>query len=175
MKKMLKSLFLLTLVCALMCGAVALGETAEATEIDFSAYPESFIDWDANFLASYLRSLGLFSADGFVVPLSEGDAAAMDAVGGFIYTTADGSAMDMFFFFDPSNEDLLAAIRENQAIIPAGMEDAAMDMDGMIGALVFSYSLGLDEDHMVALCDAMEALAAHFEIYPDFLLPPVLE
>lgn len=175
MKKMLKSLFLLTLACAMLCSVTALGETAEATEVDFSQYPESFSDWDANYLASYLRVLGLFAADGFVVPLSEGDAEAMEAAGGFIYTTTDASAMDMFFFFDAGKEDLLASIRENQAIIPAGMEEAAMLMDGMIGNLVFSYTMGLDETHMVALYDAMAELAAHFGIEPDFLLSPIME
>lgn len=175
MKKMLKSLFLLTLACAMLCSVTALGETAEATAVDFSQYPESFSEWDANYLASYLRALDLFTTDGFVVPLSEGDAEAMEAAGGFIYTTTDASAMDMFFFFDAGKEELLASIRENQAIIPAGMEEAAMLMDGMIGNLVFSYSMGLDEAHMAALYNAMAELAAHFGLEPDFLLSPIME
>ena len=61
---------------------------------------------------------------------------------------------------------MLDTIRDKHAIV---VGEASVPMDALVGAFAVSYSNSLDEEHITKIVDAFNALAAHYEITPDFI------
>ena len=76
---------------------------------------------------------------------------------------------DAIIHFDANDEAgsaMLDTIRSEHAIV---VGEASVPMDALVGAFAVSYSNSLDEEHVAKIVDAFNALAAHYEITPDFI------
>ena len=186
MKNMLIRVCLLVMIAVLALNCTALGEAAPdadpaldmaaevAAKVDFTQYPEAFSEWNIAYLKMYLRDVGIMENNSWVFDITEGDLNATGASAGVMYIDMEAaSAMDMIFFFDvkegEAKEAALQTVRDTQAITPDVEGAFPTPMDAMLGGFCFSYTMGMDEDHMTIMRAAIYALANHFEIEPDFI------
>lgn len=165
MKNSILKVLALVMVCILALGAIACGSEAKKEEgtVDWSKYPEKLEDWKFADLKDYLRTAGIIEAHEkcLSMDMSEGDLAAGGADAGMIYMdTEAGSIMDIIMVATADN--LLNELRSSHTL-------AGVPMDALLGNFAFSYSNGYDEEHLAAIKQAINDLAAHYGVTPDFI------
>ena len=136
---------------------------APSDDFDWTAYPEDFSAWTIGDMKTYLTAKEILGNDDFML-------IDMSADAGFIYIDATGFTVnDTIIHFDAADEAgaaMLETVRSEHAIV---VGESRVPMDAMLGAFTFSYSNSLDEAHLTAITEAINALAAHYEIAPDFI------
>ena len=194
--KTLNRVLVLALVCILALSLVACTNTPAATEapktepakteapatepakteapddgkIDWTKYPADFSAWTTGDLQTYLTDCELLGNDDFMLIEMSNELEQMSANAGFIYIDATGFTVnDTIIHFDAANEAgaaMLETVRSEHAIV---VGESRVPMDAMLGAFTFRYSNSLDEAHLTAITEAINALAAHYGITPDFI------
>ena len=186
MKKTLNRMLMIILALAMILSLAACGETkpaepkteepAPAAEepaadgFDWSAYPADFKDWTTENLKTYLLAREVLGNEAFMLIDMSAELEQMSADSGFIYVdVTEFKVNDTIIHFDASNEAgaaMLDTIRSEHAIV---VGEASVPMDALIGAFSFSYSNGLDEEYIATFVGALNDLAAHYGITPDFI------
>ena len=93
--------------------------------------------------------------------MGEADLAAGGVDAGMIYMdTEAGSIMDLILMATADN--LLDELRTSHTV-------AGTPMDALLGTFAFSYSNGYDEEHLAAIKKAINNLAEHYGVTPDFV------
>lgn len=161
----MKKVLALMLVCILALGAIACGGEAKKEEgaVDWSKYPAKFEDWTFTDLKDYLRTAGIIDANEkcMSMDMGEADLAAGGVDAGMIYMdTEAGSIMDLILMATADN--LLDELRTSHTV-------AGTPMDALLGTFAFSYSNGYDEEHLAAIKQAINNLAEHYGVTPDFV------
>ena len=145
-------------------------EPAPTDDFDWSAYPEDFSAWTIGDMKTYLTAKEILGNDEFMLIDMSAELEQMSADAGFIYIDATGFTVnDTIIHFDAANEAgaaMLETVRAQHAIV---VGEASVPMDAMLGAFTFSYGNSLDEAHIAAITEAINALAAHYGITPDFI------
>ena len=145
-------------------------EPAPTDDFDWSAYPADFSAWTIGDMKTYLTAKEILGNEAFMLVDMSAELEQMSADAGFIYVDTTGFTVnDTIIHFDAANEAgaaRLETVRSEHAII---VGEASVPMDAMLGAFTFSYSNSLDEAHLTAIMDAINALAAHYGITPDFI------
>ena len=146
-------------------------ETEAPTDgFDWTAYPEDFSAWTIGDMKTYLTNKKVIGNDDFMLVDMGAELEQMSADAGFIYIDATGFTVnDTIIHFDAANEAgaaMLETVRSEHAIV---VGESWVPMDAMLGAFTFSYSNSLDEAHITAITEAINALAAHYGITPDFI------
>ena len=143
---------------------------APADDFDWTAYPEDFSAWTIGDMKTYLTAKEILGNDDFMLIDMSAELEQMSADAGFIYIDATGFTVnDTIIHFDAANEAgaaMLETVRSEHAIV---VGESRVPMDAMLGAFTFSYSNSLDEAHLTAITEAINALAAHYGITPDFI------
>ena len=146
-------------------------ETEAPTDgFDWTAYPEDFSAWTTGDMKTYLTNKEVLGNADFMLIDMSAELEQMSADAGFLYVDAAGFTVnDTIIHFDAANEAgaaMLETVRAQHAIV---VGEANVPMDAMLGAFTFSYSNSLEEAHIAAIKDAINALAAHYGITPDFI------
>ena len=156
-------------------------EAPEATEapaeteapsdgFDWSAYPDDFAAWTIGDMKTYLTAKEIIGNEDFMLIDMSAELEQMSADAGFIYIDAAGFTVnDTVIHFDAADEAgaaMLDTIRSEHAIV---VGEASVPMDALIGAFSFSYSNSLDDAYIAQVIDAINAIAAHYGIAPDFI------
>ena len=168
----------LVLVCILAMSLISCGskpaEPAEpatpADDFDWSAYPADYNEWTTENMKTYLLAREVLGNDDFMLLDMSAELEQMSADSGFLYVDATAFTVnDTIIHFDANDEAgsaMLDTIRSEHAIV---VGEASVPMDALVGAFAVSYSNSLDEEHVAKIVDAFNALAAHYEITPDFI------
>ena len=186
MKKTLNRMLMIILALAMILSLAACGETkpaepkteepAPAAEepaadgFDWSAYPADFKDWTTENLKTYLLARELLGDESFMLVDMSTELEQMSADSGFIYVdVTEFTVNDTIIHFDANNEAgaaMLDTIRSEHAIV---VGESSVPMDALIGAFSFSYSNSLNEEYIATFVGALNDLAAHYGIAPDFI------
>ena len=143
---------------------------APADGFDWSAYPDDFSAWTTGDLKTYLTAKEILGNEDFMLIDMSAELEQMSADAGFLYVDATAFTVnDTIIHFDAANEAgaaMMETVRSEHAIV---VGEASVPMDAMLGAFTFSYSNSLDEAHITAITEAINALADHYGITPDFI------
>lgn len=145
-------------------------EQPAADGFDWSAYPADFNAWTTEDLKTYLLAREVLGNEAFMLIDMSAELEQMSADSGFLYVdVTEFTVNDTIIHFDASNEAgaaMLDTIRSEHAVV---VGEASVPMDALVGAFAVSYSNSLDEEHIATLVGALNDLAAHYGITPDFI------
>lgn len=137
---------------------------------DWSAYPADFSAWTIGDMKTYLTAKEVLGNETFMLIDMSAELEQMKAEAGFLYVDVTGFTVnDTIILFDANNAEgaaMMETVRSQHAIV---VGEASVPMDAMLGCFTFSYSNSLDEAHLTAIKDAINAIAAHYGITPDFI------
>ncbi|MCF0137397.1 MAG: hypothetical protein HUJ66_03425 [Oscillospiraceae bacterium] len=180
MKKTLKTLLLMAMVCMLVFSLVGCGgnqdteepnPSEEVAEFDFSAYPAELSDWTSSDFLTYMTARELINDAFLSLPLSEGDLTGLKAAGGFIYMDTDAASVVINVFeYDETNEEskaMLDSVIENQAIVIDGETVSAVD--GVIGHFGLCYLNGTDDAYIASFLQAVNELSSFYGVEPAYM------
>ena len=121
-------------------------------------------------MKTYLTAKEILGNPDFMLIDMSAELEQMKASAGFLYVDVTGFTVnDTIILFDANNADgaaMMETVRTQHAIV---VGEASVPMDAMIGCFTFSYSNSLDEAHIANLIQAIQSIAEHYGVAPDYI------